>query len=159
MAGQRWSWEGVHFAMLHPLPASHTDIALKPNARSCTVKITAGKHAIFLAGDIEAAQEAQLLARSADGELAADVLLAPHHGSGTSSTQAFLSAVHPTLAIFQVGHRNRYKHPKAQVYARYGEMGIARLRTDVAGAVVLEFGENIKVSWYRTQHARYYYGH
>ena len=158
MAGQRWSWEGVYFAMLHPLPTSHTDISLKPNARSCTVKITAGKHAILLAGDIEAAQEAQLLARSSDGELAADVLLAPHHGSGTSSTQAFLNAVQPGLAIFQVGHRNRYKHPKAQVYARYGEMGIARLRTDVAGAVVLEFGADIEVTQYRASRPRYWHG-
>ena len=157
-AGQSWTWEGVHFAMLHPLPASHADIALKPNARSCSVKITAGKHAILLAGDIEAAQEAQLLARSADGALAADVLLVPHHGSGTSSTPAFLSAVHPALAIFQVGHRNRYKHPKAQVYARYGEMGITRLRTDVEGAVVLELGEEIAVTRYRASRPRYWHG-
>ncbi|MDN2709749.1 DNA internalization-related competence protein ComEC/Rec2 [Janthinobacterium sp. SUN118] len=158
VAGQSWTWEGVHFAMLHPLSASHDDIALKPNARSCSVKITAGKHAILLAGDIEAAQEAQLLARSAEGELAADVLLAPHHGSGTSSTQAFLDAVHPTLAIFQVGHRNRYKHPKAQVYARYGAMGITRLRTDVEGALVLEFGERIAVTQYRASRPRYWHG-
>ena len=144
--------------MLHPLPVSHTDISLKPNARSCTVKITAGKHAILLAGDIEAAQEAQLLARSAHGDLAADVLLAPHHGSGTSSTQAFLNAVHPDLAIFQVGHRNRYKHPKAQVYARYGDMGITRLRTDVTGAVVLAFGADIDVTQYRSSRPRYWHG-
>ncbi|MGK5011570.1 ComEC/Rec2 family competence protein [Janthinobacterium sp. MDB2-8] len=144
--------------MLHPLPASHDDISLKPNARSCSVKITAGQHAILLAGDIEAAQEAQLLARSAEGELAADVLLAPHHGSGTSSTPAFLNAVHPTLAIFQVGHRNRYKHPKAQVYARYGDMGITRLRTDVTGAVVLEFGDAVEVTQYRASRPRYWHG-
>ncbi|QSX94586.1 hypothetical protein LSO07_17975 [Janthinobacterium sp. PLB04] len=148
----------MHFAMLHPLPASHTDIGLTPNARSCTVKITAGNHSILLAGDIEAAQEVQLLARSAEGDLAADVLLAPHHGSGTSSTQAFLNAVHPTLAIFQVGHRNRYKHPKAQVYARYGDMGIARLRTDVEGAVVLAFGDGIGVTLYRASRPRYWHG-
>ena len=158
VAGHRWTWEGVHFAMLHPLPASHTDISLTPNARSCTVKITAGKHAILLAGDIEAAQEAQLLARSAEGELAADVLLAPHHGSGTSSTPAFLTAVHPGLAIFQVGHRNRYKHPKPQVYARYGDMGIARLRTDVEGAVVMAFGERIEITQYRASRPRYWHG-
>ncbi|WP_354670177.1 DNA internalization-related competence protein ComEC/Rec2 [Janthinobacterium sp. SUN120] len=158
VAGQSWTWEGVHFAMLHPLPSSHTDISLTPNARSCTVKITAGKHAILLAGDIEAAQEVQLLARSMEGELAADVLLAPHHGSGTSSTPAFLSAVHPALAIFQVGHRNRYKHPKAQVYARYGDMGITRLRTDVEGAVVLAFGDNIDVTQYRASRPRYWHG-
>ncbi|MBB5368542.1 MULTISPECIES: DNA internalization-related competence protein ComEC/Rec2 [unclassified Janthinobacterium] len=156
-AGQSWQWEGVRFEMLHPLAASHDDMSLKPNARSCTVKITAGKHAILLAGDIEAAQEAQLRARLGS-DLAADVLLAPHHGSGTSSTPAFLNAVHPSLAIFQVGHRNRYKHPKAQIYARYGELGITRLRTDEAGALTLEFGETVTVTGYRASHPRYWYG-
>ena len=157
VAGQRWSWEGVRFEMLHPLLEAHHDIALKPNARSCTVKITAGRHAILLAGDIEAAQEGELYMRSR-AALAADVLLAPHHGSGTSSTQAFLNAVDPSLAIFQVGHRNRYRHPKAEVYQRYGQMGIARLRTDVAGAVMMAFGEALAVEQYRRSRPRYWHG-
>jgi hypothetical protein len=59
------------------------------------------------------------------GGLRADVLLAPHHGSGTSSTPAFLQAVHPSVGVFQVGYRNRYKHPKKEVYERYGQLGIA----------------------------------
>ncbi len=157
VAGQRWTWEGVRFEMLHPLADAHHDITLKPNARSCTVKITAGKHAILLAGDIEAAQEGQLYLRARES-LAADVLLAPHHGSGTSSTQAFLNAVNPSLAIFQVGHRNRYRHPKAEVYQRYGEMGITRLRTDVVGGITIRFFLGLTVEKYRTTHARYWYG-
>lgn len=157
VAGQSWTWDGVHFDMLHPLAHAHHDIALKPNARSCTVKITAGKHAILLAGDIEAAQEGQLFMRARES-LAADVLLAPHHGSGTSSTQAFLNAVHPSLAIFQVGYRNRYRHPKAQVYQRYGDMGITRLRTDVEGAVVMELGAQLQVRSYRASAVRYWFG-
>ncbi|MGK5026269.1 DNA internalization-related competence protein ComEC/Rec2 [Janthinobacterium sp. RB2R34] len=155
-AGQSWTWDGVHFDMLHPLAEAHHDISLKPNARSCTLKITAGKHAILLAGDIEAEQEAALLARSA-GQLSADVLLAPHHGSGTSSTPAFLSTVQPSLAIFQVGYRNRYKHPKAQVYQRYGDMGIVRLRTDVAGAITMHFGQDVAIESYRNAYPRYWY--
>ncbi len=158
VAGQRWSWEGVHFEMLHPLAEAHHDITLKPNARSCTVKITAGKHAILLAGDIEAAQEGELFVRARES-LAADVLLAPHHGSGTSSTQAFLNAVHPSLAIFQVGHRNRYRHPKAEVYERYGTMGITRLRTDVEGAVMMKFGAEFGADKYRSTHRRYWQRH
>jgi competence protein ComEC len=78
-AGQGWTWDGVRFEMLHPLAASYDDLSLKPNARGCTLRISAGGRAILLAADIEAAQEAQLLARSQDG-LRADVLLAPHHG-------------------------------------------------------------------------------
>jgi competence protein ComEC len=121
------------------------------------LKIDVGGKAILLAGDIEAAQEAQLLARSSSA-LQADVLLAPHHGSGTSSTPAFLQAVRPALALFQVGHRNRYRHPKFDVVERYRELGIRRLRTDVSGALTLQFGPALQVSEFRQQHARYWYG-
>ena len=157
VAGQHWDWDGVHFEMLHPLADSYRDARLKSNARGCTLKITAGTRSMLLAADIEAAQEAALLQR-ARGQLAADVLLAPHHGSGTSSTEAFLLAVHPQLAIFQVGYRNRYHHPRPDIYERYGRLGIERLRTDQAGAVTLTFGGRVDAVSYREQHARYWYG-
>ncbi|WP_367185325.1 DNA internalization-related competence protein ComEC/Rec2 [Rugamonas sp.] len=156
-AGQAWDWDGVHFEMLHPLADSYADALLKPNARGCTLKISANGKAILLAADIEARQEAALLERARDA-LAADVLLAPHHGSGTSSTAGFLQAVHPSLALFQVGYRNRYHHPKAQVYQRYADLGIERLRTDESGALLLDFGPRITVGEYRRLHARYWYG-
>jgi len=155
VAGQHWEWDGARFDMLYPMTAGE-DGGAKPNARSCTLKITIGGHAILLPGDIEAAQERDLLAAGAD--LRADVLLAPHHGSGTSSSLPFLRAVHPGLALFQVGYRNRYHHPKPQVYARYGVLGVDRLRTDVSGAVTLRFGRTIEVAEYRSEHARYWYG-
>ena len=154
-AGQSWTWDGVRFEMLHPLPASYADASLKPNARGCTLRITAGGKSMLLAGDIEAAQEAQLAAR-APAQLQADILLAPHHGSGTSSTPVFLRAVHPQAAIFQVGHRNRYHHPKPEVYERYGAMHIQRYRTDQQGAITLEFDETIRISAYRSTHGRYW---
>ena len=157
VAGQGWTWDGVRFEMLHPPPASYADPTLKPNGRSCTLKVSVGGKAILLTADIEAAQEAQLLARAPDA-LRADVLLAPHHGSGTSSTAAFLAAVRPDLALFQVGYRNRYRHPKREVCERYREMGIARLRTDEAGALTLRFGSRLDVAEYRAEHARYWYG-
>lgn len=156
MAGQAWRWDGVDFAFLHPAPDSYGDPGLKPNARSCVLKISAGGQSILLAGDIEAAQEAQLLAGAPD-RLHADVLLAPHHGSGTSSTQAFLRAVAPSVALFQVGNRNRYHHPQPQVWARYGALGIRSLRTDETGAITLSFGDGVAVQAYRSDHARYWY--
>jgi competence protein ComEC len=156
-AGQGWTWDGVRFDMLHPASESYADDSLKPNARGCTLRITAGRHSILLAADIEAAQEAQLVANSALA-LRADVLLVPHHGSGTSSTPAFLAAVRPSLAVFQLGYRNRYRHPKAEVFERYGQMGIARLRTDQSGALTLRLGPEIDVLEYRREHARYWYG-
>jgi competence protein ComEC len=157
VAGQRWSWDGVEFEMLHPTLASYDNPALKPNARGCTLHIRARGHSILLAADIEAAQEAQLVIGSAN-KLPADVLLAPHHGSGTSSTPGFLAAVHPSLGVFQVGYRNRYRHPKAEVFERYRDMGIGRMRTDESGAIVMHFGAQVQASGYRTEHQRYWYG-
>lgn len=155
-AGQGWNWDGVRFEMLHPAADSYADKTLKPNARGCTLKITAGARSILLAADIEAPQEGALL-NSVPQRLGADVLLAPHHGSGTSSTSGFLLAVHPALALFQVGYRNRYHHPKAEVYARYGALGIRRLRTDDSGAVILDFSDVVDVTEYRRGHQRYWY--
>jgi competence protein ComEC len=156
-AGQAWSWDEVRFEMLHPTATSYESTKWKPNARSCTLKITSGKHSILLTGDIEAVQEAELVASDPE-RLRASVLLAPHHGSGTSSTMPFLVAVDPDIAIFQVGYRNRYRHPKPEVFERYGSLGIQRLRSDESGAVSLRFGPSVSADEYRAEHARYWYG-
>ncbi len=155
-AGQGWTWDGVRFDMLGPSRESYLDAGLKANARSCVLRVSGKGGAILLAADIEAAQEAQLLQNFPD-KLRADVLLAPHHGSGTSSTAAFLAAVRPAVGIFQVGHRNRYRHPKKEVFARYGELGVRRIRTDQSGAVTLDFGHTLAISEYRSQRRRYWY--
>jgi competence protein ComEC len=155
-AGQSWTWDGVRFDMLHPSPESYATAKLKPNHRSCTLKVTLGKHSVMLAGDIEAAQERQLLEQQPEA-LQATVLLAPHHGSGTSSTPAFLRAVQPEIAIFQVGYRNRYRHPKAEVFERYQSLGIRRLRSDDSGAIRFVFGERMHVEEFRRTHARYWH--
>jgi competence protein ComEC len=157
VAGQRWAWDGVQFEMLQPTAASYEDKAQKPNARGCTLHISTGRHSMLLAADIEAAQEAALVLGAA-GKLRADVLVAPHHGSGTSSTPAFLQAVRPALGVFQVGYRNRYRHPKQEVMERYREFGIGRMRTDEDGAILLYFGAQVGAASYRRQNARYWHG-
>ncbi|MFZ6753291.1 DNA internalization-related competence protein ComEC/Rec2 [Undibacterium sp. Dicai25W] len=156
-AGQEWDWDGVHFEILQPVPVSYESIKWKPNARSCTLKVTTDHHSMLLPGDIEAIQEDELI-NSIPDKLKADVLLAPHHGSGTSSTPAFLHAVSPVLGIFQVGYLNRYHHPKAEVYSRYADFGINRLRTDESGAITLQFSASLQFSQFRQEHARYWYG-
>jgi competence protein ComEC len=157
-AGQSWSWDDVRFDMLHPTAVSYGNTRLKPNARSCTLRVSIGGQSILLAGDIEAMQESELVKSSAE-QLHSSVLLAPHHGSGTSSTVPFLKLVKPDIALFQVGYRNRYRHPKQEVFERYGELGITRLRTDESGAVTLRFGPAVEYEEYRDAHARYWYGH
>ncbi len=152
-AGQSWQWDGVHFEMLHP-DSVHADAA-RPNARSCTLRVRYREHAVLLTGDIEAPQERALLERSADS-LQASVLLAPHHGSGTSSTPEFLTAVSPQLALFQVGYRNRYRHPKAEVLDRYLQRGIQTLRTDRDGAISVMIGKDITFRSHRCERRRYW---
>ena len=152
-AGQSWVWDGVQFDMLHP--DDYYANADQPNARSCTLRIRYRDHAVLLTGDIEAPQERALLARATD-QLSASVLLAPHHGSGTSSTPEFLAAVSPQLALFQVGYRNRYRHPKAEVLDRYLQRGIRTLRTDRDGAVRVTVGDDIAFSAYRCERRRYW---
>lgn len=98
--------------MLHPTPAIYESDKWKPNAHSCTLKVSAGGQSMLLAGDIEAPQEALLLSTMPE-RLALNVLLAPHHGSGTSSTPEFLDKVAPEIAVFQVGYRNRYQSQAA----------------------------------------------
>jgi competence protein ComEC len=161
LAGQAWTWDGVQFEMLHPAPAIYDSDKWKPNAHSCTLRVSAAGQSMLLAGDIEAPQEALLLS-TIPQRLPSTVLLAPHHGSGTSSTPEFLDVVAPQIAVFQVGYRNRYHHPKPQVEARYVERGIRRLRSDADGAVSLEFGgapdSGVRVEAYRAAHQRYWYG-
>ena len=156
-AGQHWEWDGIRFEMLHPAAASYGDPTLKPNARGCTLKITTASASMLLAADIEAQQEAALVASSPQ-RLRADILLVPHHGSGTSSTPAFLAAVQPRDALFQVGYRNRYHHPRADVLARYVARGAGIWRTDEHGAISIEIGVVPQLSAYRQEHARYWYG-
>lgn len=137
-AGQAWQWDGVRFEVLHPLATDHA-LPLKPNALSCVLSVqgVAGGRPtrLLLTGDIEAAQEAALVARQGDA-LRADLLLVPHHGSRTSSTAAFLAAVQPAVAIVQAGYRSRYGHPAGDVLARYQQAGIVVRRSDECGAWV-----------------------
>ncbi len=138
--GERWQWDGVEFALLHPAIADYADDSLKINNRSCVLRISAGRGSMLLTGDIEKKAEAMLLEREG-AALRADVLLAPHHGSRTSSTAAFLAAVKPRVIIVPVGYRNRFGHPKADVLARYVASGAEVLRTDRDGAVHIVLGE------------------
>jgi competence protein ComEC len=125
-AGQRWRWDGVDFEVLHPVASDYISFADKPNAVSCVLRIGNGRATAILAGDIERLQEAALVARSAEGQrdLAADVLLVPHHGSKTSSSPRLLDAVRPRIALVQAGYRNRFGHPAREVVDRYAERGI-----------------------------------
>lgn len=156
-AGIAWQWDGVRFELLHPLPGQGDDASIGSNARSCVLRISSPHAAMLLTGDIDRAAELAMVARLRPEALRADVLLVPHHGSRTSSSDEWLDAVRPAAAVFQLGYRNRYRHPHATVWARYGRRGIARYRSDRAGAVELVAdGDGIAIAPFRQQARRYW---
>jgi len=155
-AGVRWEWDGVQFALLYPPVASYDDPWLKPNSRSCVLRIETPHGAVLLTGDIEERDERRLLA--ARHPLGATVMLAPHHGSGTSSSAGLLAAVQPAHAVFTVGYRNRFGHPKQEVVARYTAGGTAVWRTDRDGAITVRLDPGgPAVSRYRAERPRYWH--
>ena len=127
-----WLWDGVEFEFLSSAVNAISD---STNNQSCVLRIS-GNHGVLLTGDIEADQEYRLLKTYAS-KLGADVLLAPHHGSLTSSTEAFVNAVDAEIVIFTLGKNNRWSFPKPEVISRYRRTGAELYRSDRDGAVTI----------------------
>jgi competence protein ComEC len=133
VAGERWNWDGVEFEILHPASEDY-ERELKSNWMSCVLKVTASEHSALLTGDIEKRQERDLVDALPAEQLQSTVLIAPHHGSKTSSTPEFLSAVQASVVLVQAGYRNRFKHPALPVVERYAEYQMQMLTTVQCGA-------------------------
>lgn len=140
-AGHSWYWDGVHFEILHPLAQDYANPQRRMNANSCVLKISSANGSILIPADIESKDEQALLSRAGD-KLTATVLIAPHHGSLSSSTADFVNQVNPALTIFTVGYLNRYDHPHAAVMDRYLSANSSLLRSDRDGAILLRFAQN-----------------
>lgn len=136
--GQHWAWDQVQFRVLAPAAEQYAIASLKDNDKSCVLKISSAHGSLLLTGDIEREAESQLLETSAE-QLSAEVLTVPHHGSKTSSQPAFVDAVAAKAAIFTVGYRNRFRHPRPDVLARYQAAGANIYRSDCDGAVRFDF--------------------
>jgi len=154
--GQHWDWDGVHFELLHPSPESYTQEKISKNNRGCVLRISIGKQHVLLAADIEKESEQRLIKEHAD-KLPAALLVVPHHGSKTSSTVEFVAATLPEYAVFTVGHRNHFGHPKQDVLQRYTGSGAKLLRSDEDGAILVEMNaQSLQVERYRKTHRRYW---
>lgn len=162
LAGQRWTSDGVDFEFLHPQAAHYAARSDKPNTVSCVLRITAQAHAhgagacALLTGDIERAQELALVSALGD-TLRCELLLVPHHGSKTSSSDVFLDAVQPRLALVQAGYRNRYGHPAESVMARYAQRGIPVRTSSTCGAAGWSSNSPNQVRCEREQARRYWH--
>lgn len=153
-AGQQWTWDGVEFAILHPAAGDYAGAA-RPNTLSCVLRVGNGTGRVLLAGDVEKAQEAAL---ALDPEaVRADLLLVPHHGSKTSSSDAFLDAVRPALALVQAGYRNRFGHPAAEVVERYRVRDISVETSPHCGAAAWHSGRPGQLHCERASAPRYWH--
>ncbi len=139
--GQSWDWDGVQFEMLHP----EADALWRDNNASCVLKVTAGEHALLLTGDIERGAEFSLVLAETT-RLPAEVLVVPHHGSATSSTDTLIDTVRPRLALAPAGWRNRFRHPHPRVLERFGERRIPVLISGETGAMNLELRPGHKLT-------------
>jgi competence protein ComEC len=159
-AGQSWVWDGVRFEVLHPFAADGPSAELarrpkpKPNELSCVLHIVSAEGSALLTGDIEQAQEWALVQQ---GLTPVDLLLAPHHGSKTSSSLPFLQALQPRLALVQAGYRNRFGHPAPVVVERYREQGIALVESTRCGAATWRSQSPGTVECERSLRRRYWH--
>lgn len=153
IAGQAWQWDGVRFEVLHPQQGSKkASVLIEPqfdylpqawprqppkpdrNAHSCVLRVQDSHGAsILLTGDIPIKQEKTLPLSHTQ------VLMAPHHGSKTSTGIGLLTATQPELVVIQAGYRNRFGHPHAEVLNRIEAFGSKVLRTDLQGAIDIEW--------------------
>ena len=142
-AGDRERDGGVELRVLHPPPPDWERQRVR-NEDSIVLEVRYGDVSIVLPGDIGAEGERALLPRLTPARLV--VVKAPHHGSATSSTPAFVRATSPAAVIFSAGRANRFGHPAPAVVERYRAAGAALYLTARDGAIVLDTdGHTLKV--------------
>lgn len=132
VSGQQWRWDGVNFEILHPQRIGQQ----KGNNASCVLLVSNSRSSILLTGDIEWAAERKLLAHTSLPKVS--VLLAPHHGSRTSSTEAFIRATQPKHVVFTAGLFNRYGFPKPDIVQRYRRLGTKAWVSGEQGALTFQ---------------------
>ena len=129
--GERHPLGGGYFEILSPLSAQYDDV----NNYSIAIRLVYGDTSILLAGDAEQESEQEMTEYWPD--LKADVLCVGHHGSPTSTGEAFLDSVNPSIAVISCGRDNSYGHPGKAVLERLDSRNITVFRTDESGTITL----------------------
>ena len=157
-AGGGWHWQGLNVQALWPLPDSKKDWS--ENDGSCVIKISDGRFSMLLPGDIEQKAEQVLLSLPEVSQgLTSNIILAPHHGSKTSSSIAFIEQVKPQFVVFSQGWLNRWGFPHQQVAERYRNVGSQTLLVSENGYLRFDItGDGISTYAYReSPHSRWYH--
>ena len=154
LAGNQWQWGQTVFKILSPNQQQQAG-----NNASCVLKISLPHASILLTGDIEKQVEKRLLKHRSE-DIKADIVIIPHHGSKSSSTEAFTLAVNADFAINSSGYLNKYDFPNKQVKLRWQAVGSKFLDTAIEGALEVNFdkeGHLVDVISIREKNWRYWY--
>ncbi len=158
-SGQAWQWDSVDFKILSPeYAAGSLQQKTRRNDRSCVLQVSSRAGVTLFTGDIEKKAEKYLIANFSE-QLNSDILLVPHHGSNTSSSQTFIDQVDPKIALISAGYKNRYRLPSNKVVTRYERSGSQLLHTAHSGAVMIKIGLKDGISFikHRQQAKRYWH--
>ncbi|MBL4900715.1 MAG: DNA internalization-related competence protein ComEC/Rec2 [Colwellia sp.] len=144
LQGRSFVWQGLDFKMLWP-----KNIVSEENDDSCVLLISDGKHKVLLTGDISKKVETALLQQYP--KLSTDILIVPHHGSKTSSSELFITKLQPSTAVVSAGYLNRWHMPVTEVVQRYQQHNIELLTTAKLGQIIFNLSEKgiRKQSYYK----------
>lgn len=154
LRGDAWRWDGVNFAFIYPT----IDKLNLGNNSSCVLRIDNGVESILLTGDIEKFAEQALL--QVQPQLKSTIMIAPHHGSKTSSWLPFVEAAHPEIVFYAIGYRNRFHFPHTQVVNRYTAIAAQQFNTAESGMINVKLNANnttiLSPQHFRKNHQRYW---
>lgn len=152
-AGQYWTWDDVSFEVLHP------DVAggYQGNNASCVLRVSNSVDSLLLTGDIEKNAEKRLLETQRE-KLKSTVVVAPHHGSRSSSGEPFVEVSAPDMVLFATGFANRWGFPVREIRERWENAGSRIFDTAYTGAIQLRFTRTgvAKPLLYRESDGRYW---
>ena len=156
--GQKWDWDEVHFVVLHPQIDTSDG---SDNNVSCVLQVMSRSGSALILGDVEKSAEAELV--SAGLVQPANLVVAAHHGSRTSSTSELIAASQPDQqrqwVVFSTGYRNRWGFPKSDIVDRWKQVGAHPLNTASDGAISLKVSPSnptFEPTVWRSSHRRYW---
>lgn len=152
LSGQVWEWDQVRFEVLAPAD----DFVGGKNDNSCVIKVISSHGTMLLTGDIESSAEEWLVDHVAE-QLDSDVMIAPHHGSKTSSSMSFLQRVSPQTILIPTGYRNKFHFPHTKVIDRYNTIESNWMNTAEEGALIVQMKDNsIQINSSRKEWGKYW---
>jgi len=128
LAGDEWGSGNLLFQVLHP----SAGLPYLGNDSSCVISVRSPEFSLLLTGDISKAVERRLIMQSVQAH---KIMLVPHHGSASSSSQRFIEAVNPELALNSAANHNRFDFPRLEVMQRFSNTGVAVLNTANCGGL------------------------